>query len=109
MHELSIADAIVGVCAERASGSRVIRVRLEIGRLSAVLPDAVRFCFEVCAKDTVVEGATLEIVETPGRARCGDCDSEVAVERLAGRCGCGSANLRVIGGLELKVREMELA
>lgn len=109
MHELSIANAIVEACAERASGSRVIRVRLEIGRLSGVLPDAVRFSFDVCARDTVVEGAALEIVETTGRAVCRDCDSEVTLVRLVGRCGCGSANLRVIAGEELKVKEMELA
>ena len=69
MHELSIANGIVELCAERAGGERVTRVRLEIGQLSAVLPDAVRFCFDVCAKDTVVEGALLEIIETPGRGR----------------------------------------
>ena len=109
MHELSIANGIVEICAERAGGVRVTRVRLEIGRLSAVLPDAVRFCFDVCARNTVLEGAALEIVETSGLARCRDCDGEVALVRLAARCACGSANLRVIAGEELKIREMELA
>lgn len=109
MHELSIANAIVEACAERASGSRVVRVRLEIGKLSCVLPEAVRFSFDVCAKDTVVEGATLEIIETPGRAVCRDCDSEVTLVRLIGQCDCGSTDLRILAGEELKVREMELA
>ena len=79
MHELSIANGIVEICAERAGDARVIRVRLEIGQLSAVMPDAVRFCFDVCARNTVVEGAALEIVETPGRALCRECDREVAI------------------------------
>jgi hydrogenase nickel incorporation protein HypA/HybF len=109
MHELSIANGIVEICVEHARGARVTRVRLEIGRLSAVMPDAVRFCFDVCARNTVVEGAALEIVETQGRARCRDCDREVPLEWLVGRCACGSANLRVIAGEELKIREMELA
>jgi hydrogenase nickel incorporation protein HypA/HybF len=109
MHELSIANGIVAICAEHAGDARVIRVRLEIGQLSAVMPDAVRFCFDVCARNTVVEGAALEIVETPGRALCRDCDSDVPLARLVGRCACGSANLRVIAGEELKIREMELA
>jgi len=109
MHELSVANGIVEICAERAGTARVVRVRLEIGQLSAVLPDAVRFCFDVCARNTVVEGAMLEILETPGRARCRDCDGEVALVRLAGRCACGSANLRVVAGEELKIREMEIA
>ena len=109
MHELSIANGIVEICAERAGTARVTRVRLEIGMLSAVLPDAVRFCFDVCARNTVVEGAALEILTPPGRARCRDCDGEVALVRLAGRCACGSANLRVVAGEELKIREMEIA
>ena len=109
MHELSIANGIVAICAERAGDARVTRVRLEIGQLSAVMPDAVRFCFHVCARNTVVEGADLEIIETPGRALCRDCDSEVSLERPVGRCACGSANLRMVAGEELKIRELELA
>ena len=42
MHELSIASGIVEICAERAGAARVIRVRLEIGMMSAVLPVAIR-------------------------------------------------------------------
>ncbi len=57
----------------------------------------------------MVEGAVLEIIETPARAACGDCAREVALEWPFGHCACGSANLRVIAGDELKVREMELA
>jgi hydrogenase nickel incorporation protein HypA/HybF len=109
MHELGITNGIVEFCAERAGAERVTRVRLEIGQLSALLPDAVRFCFDVCAKNTVVEGALLEIIETPGRAVCRDCNGEMAMTQLFGRCRCGSANLLVIAGEEMKIREMELA
>jgi len=109
MHELSIADAVVAACAERASGSRVIRVRLEIGALAAVAADAVRFCFDVCARETPVEGAELEIVEIPGRAVCRDCEGTVALSMPLGRCACGSSNLRIVAGEELRVKEMELA
>ena len=109
MHELSIANGIVEVCAERAMGAKVLRVTLEIGKLSAVMPDALRFCFDVCAQDTLVEGAALEIVETPGRALCRDCGGEVALGSFFGCCPCGSTNLRVIAGEELKLREMEIA
>jgi hydrogenase nickel incorporation protein HypA/HybF len=109
MHELGIARGIVRICAEHAGGARVARVRLEIGQLAAVLPDAVRFCFDVCARQTVLEGAALDIIETRGWARCLDCGGELALPRLAGRCACGSANLRVIAGEELRIRDMELA
>ena len=81
---------------------------LEIGKLSGVLPDAVRFCFGACAEGTAVEGAALEIVETPGRARCKACGGEVPLDRPFGRCGCGCTDLEWLAGDELQVRELEL-
>ncbi|WP_428489447.1 hydrogenase maturation nickel metallochaperone HypA [Rhodopila sp.] len=109
MHELSIADGVVEHCAEQAQGARVLRVRLEIGRLSCVTAEALRFCFEICAKDTMVEGAELEIISTPGRARCRGCGSEIEIRSFAESCPCGNSDLRVIAGEELRLKEMEVA
>ena len=72
MHELGITRNIVAIVSERAGAARVKRVSLEIGRLSAVMPEAIRFCFDVCSKGTALEGAELEIREIPGRGRCDD-------------------------------------
>src|SRR5215470_5404231 len=108
MHELSITRSVVAICSEQAHGARVQRVTLVIGQLSGVLADAVRFCFDVCTAGTPLEGARLEIIETPGRARCRTCGEVIALFALAGRCGCGSRDLQMISGDELKVREMEV-
>ena len=67
MHELSITRNVVAIVSERAEGQRVTRVRLEIGRLSAVVPDSIRFCFDICAQGTPLAGAELEIVESAGQ------------------------------------------
>ena len=109
MHELSISRSVVSMCAERARGAQVTRVTLVVGRLSAVLPDSLRFCFDICAEGTSVEGATLEIIEVPGRAICRECGGDVALTQLVGRCACGSANLQLVAGEELNVKEMEVA
>jgi hydrogenase nickel incorporation protein HypA/HybF len=66
MHELVVATDIIEACEESSGGARVRRVTLEVGRASCVLPDAVRFCFELAGAGTVAEGATLEIVEGEG-------------------------------------------
>ena len=108
MHELSITRSVVAICAEQSKGARVQRVTLVIGQLSGVMADAVRFCFDICAQGTPVEGARLEIIEPPGRARCRSCGGEIELRMLAGRCGCGSANLQMLSGDELTVREMEV-
>jgi hydrogenase nickel incorporation protein HypA/HybF len=68
VHELSIAASVVdGVC-ERTGDARIARVFLRVGGDSCVAPDAIRFCFELCAQGTAVEGAALEIEEVPGEA-----------------------------------------
>lgn len=108
MHELAIAQEIVELVAERASGARVTRVVLEIGKLAAVLPDAVRFCFDLCVEGTVLEGASLVIIETPGRARCRACSADVCLERPFGRCECGGSDLEWLTGEELKVKNFEV-
>ena len=109
MHELAITQQVVALVGERVGGARVTRVVLEIGRLSAVLPDAVRFCFDLCAEGTSLEGAVLEVVETPGRARCRACGGEVALARPFGECRCGGTDLEWLGGDELTIKQVEVA
>lgn len=109
MHELGIAQEIVAIVADRAGPARVTRVVIEIGKLTLLVPDALRFCFDLCTGDTVVEGAELEILEITGRARCRDCGSELTLEEPFGLCDCGSANLEWLSGDELKIKEMEVA
>jgi hydrogenase nickel incorporation protein HypA/HybF len=109
MHELSITRSMVAIVAEQAGGMRVTRVRLEIGRLSAIMPDAIRFCFGVCTADTPLAGAQLDIDEIPGRGRCNDCETEMDLVAPVGRCpSCGTASLRLIAGQELNIKEMEV-
>ena len=109
MHELSITRSVVAIVSERAAGQRVTRVRLEIGSLCAIMPDAIRFCFDICAADTPVAGAALEIDEIPGMGCCNSCGTEVRLNALVGRCPiCGTSNLRLIAGQELNIKEMEV-
>jgi hydrogenase nickel incorporation protein HypA/HybF len=66
VHELGITRNLVAIVSEAAHGRRVRKVWLEIGQRSALLPDSVRFCFDVVSQGTVLEGATLEIVALAG-------------------------------------------
>jgi len=108
MHELSIGMELVRVGSERAAGRKVRRVVVEIGRLTCVMPDALSFCFDLCAQGTELEGAALEIVRVPGRAKCTACGATVELETPVGKCACGSGALEWIAGEELRLREMEV-
>ena len=108
MHELGIAQEIIAIVAERAGTARVTRVVLEIGQHALILPDSIRFCFDLCSEGTVLEGARLEIHEIPGRARCRECGQEIALAEPFGTCVCGSTDLQWLAGDEIKLKEMEV-
>lgn len=107
MHELGITQNIVAIASEYAQGAKVRRVSLQIGQLSAILPDSIRFCFDVCCQGTLLEGATLEIIETPGLGRCRACGAEVPLTQPFGCCTCGSTALDIVQGQELTLKELE--
>jgi len=108
MHEMGITQSIVAIVSEQAAGRKVTRVTLEIGKLSAVMPEAIRFCFDVVARGSALDGAHLDILEIPGRAHCLDCGGEVALTEIVGRCACGSRRLKRFAGEELNIKSMEL-
>jgi len=109
VHELAIIEAVVDAVTERVGTARVTRVRLEIGKLSGVVPDALRFCFDLATAETSLAGAALEIMEIPGRARCLQCHAEVQLDDQIALCVCGSANLDFVSGQELEIKEVEVA
>jgi len=108
MHELGITQNIVAIVTEHAKGKKIQRVVLEIGKLSAIMPDAIHFCFDICTQDTVLEGATLEILEIPGLAECRQCGKQIPLDKPFGICECGSVQLNLITGEELKIKEIEI-
>lgn len=108
MHELAITESVVQRVTECVGTARVVRLVLEVGALTAVVPDAIRFCFEVCARDTPCEDATLDIVVVSGRGVCLACDAERELAELASPCPCGSYSVNVTRGQELRVREVEV-
>jgi hydrogenase nickel incorporation protein HypA/HybF len=109
MHELGLAMEVVELVSERCAGARVTKVVLEVGMLAAVLPDALEMCFGLAAEGTPVEGAHLEIVQTPGKARCAACAGVVVLMQPLGQCACGGIDLEWTEGFDLRVREMEVA
>jgi hydrogenase nickel incorporation protein HypA/HybF len=108
MHELSISQGIVESVCDAVPDGRVLTVTVEIGRLTGVVPDAVRFCFDECARGTRLEGALLDIVDVLGRGRCATCQRELDMEDLITPCPCGNLLLEILRGQELRVRSVEV-
>ena len=112
MHELSIAQSVVRIVEEemRKNNANVLKsVRLNIGKMSAIVPDALSFCFEIITRDTSLEGARLIIDTIPLRIYCSNCRKEYEIKEYAFSCpGCGDTGIKVITGLDLSVVEIEV-
>ena len=109
MHELAVTQSVVDAVVERTGEHRVLEVRLRVGRLSGVVPDAMRFCFDLVTEGTPLQGATLDIEEPEGTATCRRCGSTFALPDLILLCPCGSADVDVLTGRELAIRSVEVA
>ena len=88
---------------ERTGAAPVTCVRLRVGRLAGVVPDAMRFCFELVTAGTPLEGAVLEFEHPEGRGRCRSCGEDFVLADLILLCSCGSADVEVLAGRELAV------
>ncbi len=109
MHEMSITQGIIELCLDHAGGRRVSSLDIEIGELSSVVPEAIEFCFEACSRETLLEGARLNIIRVPGMGRCLDCNLEAPLKELYGSCAeCGSNKVTILAGEELRLREIEV-
>ena len=113
MHEVALAEGMLRIVADAAARNAaacVHTVWVELGALAHVEPQALRFCFDAVARGTVAEGAALEIATTPGVAWCMPCAAQVALARLGDACpSCGSHQLQVIAGEEMRVKEIGIA
>ncbi len=113
MHELALSQGIVDVVcrqAETGGACRVLRVRIAIGALSSVAPNAIEFCFDAVSRGTLAEGARLEIDRPPGRAHCLSCETVVTIAGRECPCPlCGEHRWVLVGGDDLRVLELEVA
>jgi hydrogenase nickel incorporation protein HypA/HybF len=108
MHELAVTEAIVEQIAAKTAGSQVRQVDLQIGQLSGVVADSVRFCFDLVTEGTSLQGAILHIDEPGGRAACATCGSSFVLPQLILLCPCGSADVRIVDGAQLLIKSVEV-
>jgi len=114
MHEVGIMESAMAAVLEqaRAHGARKVhRIVIRVGALSGVEPEALRFAFDIVARDTPADGAELVIDTVPARARCPDCELEFEASPgfifACPRCSRLSGDLR--NGRELELSQIEMS
>lgn len=112
MHELGIATSVLQEArreAQRHPGTRLRRIRVRMGELSGVNPEALSFCFEVLVRESKLEPLELEIESCPRRQRCPACGLTFTVANYDLTCpGCGGAPTEFAGGDELELAALEM-
>ncbi len=112
MHELSLTENLVRILQEQATAqnyAKVLKVRLEVGALSTIEPESLTFCFDIVAKSTVAEGASLEVTRVPAVVQCRGCQTKSEIQAYGDPCiGCGSFELDVLSGKDMIVKDVEV-
>jgi hydrogenase nickel incorporation protein HypA/HybF len=111
MHELSIAHAVVSTVVDAlpSPDARVTQVRLRIGELSGVVPQALEFAYDVAADGTPLADAALVIERSPIVIDCPTCGEQRLNSAHDFRCPvCDQPCGAVIGGEELEILDITL-
>lgn len=111
MHELSVAHAVVSTVVRSlpTPAPRVLQVRLRIGALSGIVPEALEFAYDVAAEGTPLADAALVIERTPVRIACPRCGEQELSGTTDFRCPqCQQPCGDVVGGKELDILDITL-
>jgi hydrogenase nickel incorporation protein HypA/HybF len=112
MHEMPVTKALLDMALKHADGRRITDVYLEVGKMSAIVPDSVEVFFQYLSEGTLAEGAELHFDMVPVEMTCEDCGRKqdlsawedespqrIMQKAFARGCECGGKNLRVSGGV----------
>jgi hydrogenase nickel incorporation protein HypA/HybF len=109
MHEVGIMEEAVRLAGAAAGARKVRKLFLRVGQLSGVVPEALRFAFDVVGRGTVVEGAELTIETIPAACWCATCAQEFESRDWLAECPrCHHVSSDLRRGRELEIAAVEL-
>lgn len=97
--------------AQAQQAARICVIHVVCGEVSGVVPDCLRFCFDVCTAGTLAEGATLAIETVAAQWRCRACGYVLMGAAEAPQRGCPACQaqqMELSAGRELCVRAIEI-
>ncbi len=111
MHELSIAQEILNIVKNSipSETQKLKSVKIRVGKLSGILIDSLKFCFEAIINDTEFSGASLDVIEIPIKISCAECKTDTELNEPIFICPrCNSFNVQLLAGRELEITEIEV-
>src|SRR4030042_6855133 len=105
MHALPLVASLFEILEAKArenQATKIVGVRLKVGKLAGVVPEFIASAFDIYKQDTIAAEARLEIEEVPLKLRCRDCAAEIVKEEYSLLCpSCGSTDLEMLEGMDL--------
>ena len=110
MHEMSIAESIIGIArdyAAKENARKVTEIELSIGTLAGIEFDSLDFALDICKKGTILEKANIRINKIKARAKCINCNVEFEVEHVFDACPkCKGYASSLLCGKEMRVESL---
>jgi len=112
MHELSVAESIWNILEDelkKLGSKKLISVKIVIGELSGVVPEALDFYLNLL-KDEKGHSETKFVYQfVPVRFQCSSCSHVFTVDKPMFSCPqCGSTDVKIISGNEFYIEEIEV-
>jgi len=112
MHEFSLAVNIFDIVldtVQKQNIHKVYTIKLDVGKLMAVVPESLIFGFETVSEGTPLEGTKLEINEIAVTVRCKKCGTESEIDEFIFMCPkCNSVDLEMLSGQDMQITSLEV-
>lgn len=112
MHELSVTESLLTIAvkhAEKANARRVTDLHIVIGDLASMVDDSIQFYWDVIARETIAEGATLHFRRVPAELQCNTCAEKYRPTDKELICpNCGGVGARIIAGEEFALESIDV-
>jgi len=112
MHELAVTQSILKIAlqhAEKANANRVTDLNIVMGELSKMVDDSIQFYWDIIAKDTIAEKATLHFRRVPAEFQCLSCSEKYNPGDEEFICPkCGSVKVKIIAGEEFLLESIDV-
>lgn len=112
MHELSVTESLLKIAlqhAEKANAQRVTDLHIVIGDLASMVDDSIQFYWEIIAKGTIAEQATLHFDRVPAELQCMTCSEKYHPSDRELACPkCNGVKTRIIAGEEFSLQSIDV-
>jgi hydrogenase nickel incorporation protein HypA/HybF len=112
MHEFSICQTLVKAILSELKkldppNPKLIKASVVVGRLRQIIPETLKFAYEMLTKETTIAGSEIEIIGAPILAKCPKCGWKGEIKENNFRCvKCGSGEIQLSGGMELYLNNL---